>query len=174
MLEKLEGHKLRIDLFDEDSFSRDDYLGKVAIEIEDYLGNPAAEGDDGLPMALEDDALENSSDSPTPISGDVTFQLRYLLLSISSCMKNNFCRSAYGFAEFIVFSLVCYRWFPLVSSALSYDGNPNIVILTIFVYSCNNLVAFADGSPLAGNESVPEETQLTIQVGIGKGVHWKE
>ncbi len=83
MLEKREGHKLRVDLFDEDSFSRDDYLGKIAIEIEDYLGNPEMQGEEGLAMALEDDALENSSDDPTQISGDVTLQLRYLLLSTS-------------------------------------------------------------------------------------------
>ena len=76
MLEKREGHKLRIDLFDEDSFSRDDYLGKIAIEIEEYLSNPEGQSDEGLSLALEDDALENSSDDPTEISGDVTFQLR--------------------------------------------------------------------------------------------------
>ena len=73
-----------------------------------------------------------------------------------------------------MFSSVAFRWLPLINSAASYDGTPNIVILTIFVYSCNNLVAFADGSPLPGNESVPEETQLTIQVSFNKVVHWKE
>ena len=82
LLEKQEGHKLRIDLFDEDSFSRDDYLGKVVIEIEDYLGNPAAECDEGLPIALQDDALENSSTKPTEISGEVSFHSRYVLLYI--------------------------------------------------------------------------------------------
>ena len=80
LLEKREGHKLRIDLFDEDSFSRDDYLGKVVIEIENNLGNTTVEGDEGFPIALEDDAFENSSSKATQISGEVTFQLRYVLL----------------------------------------------------------------------------------------------
>ena len=78
MLEKRDGHKLRIDLFDEDSFSKDDYLGKVVLNIEDYIGNPTAEGEEGFPMTLEDDVHENSSKDPTPISGEIIFQLRYV------------------------------------------------------------------------------------------------
>ena len=76
MLETRDGHKLRVDLFDEDSFSRDDYLGKIVIDIEDYIGNPTAEGEEGFPMALVDDPFENSSETPTSITGEVTFQLR--------------------------------------------------------------------------------------------------
>lgn len=83
-LEKRDGHKLRVDLFDEDSFSRDDYLGKIVIDIEDYIGNSTAESDDGLAMVLEDDPLENSSNDPTLITGEVTFQLRYWIILIKS------------------------------------------------------------------------------------------
>ena len=64
-------------MFDEDSFSKDDYLGKVLVNIEDYVGNDSGEGDEAITMVLEDDPLQNSSNDPTPISGDITFELRY-------------------------------------------------------------------------------------------------
>ena len=64
-------------MFDEDSFSKDDYLGKVLVNIEDYVGNDSGKGDEGITMVLEDDPLQNSSNDPTPISGDITFELRY-------------------------------------------------------------------------------------------------
>ena len=68
---------IRIDVFDEDSFSKDDYLGKVLINVEDYIGHDdSAENGDGITMVLEDDPPKNSSKDPTPISGDITFQLR--------------------------------------------------------------------------------------------------
>ena len=73
LLERREGHKIRIDLFDEDSFSKDDYLGKVLVNVEDYIGN-----EEEITVTLEDDPLQNSSKHPTPISGDITFQLRYI------------------------------------------------------------------------------------------------
>ena len=76
LLERRHGHKLRIDMFDEDSFSKDDYLGKVLVNIEDYVGNDSGEGDEAITMVLEDDPLQNSSNDPTPISGDITFELR--------------------------------------------------------------------------------------------------
>ena len=76
LLERREGHNLRIDLFDEDSFSRDDYLGKAVVNIEDCIANHTDDGDDGISMCLEDDPHENSSKKPSPISGDVIIQLR--------------------------------------------------------------------------------------------------
>ena len=72
-MERGEGHNLRIDLFDEDSFSRDDYLGKAVVNIEDCITNQT---DDGLSVCLEDDPNENSSKEPSPISGNITIQLR--------------------------------------------------------------------------------------------------
>ena len=78
LLERREGHKVRIDLFDEDSFSKDDYLGKVLVNVEDYIGNESGENEEGITITLEDDPLQNSSKHPTPIYGDITFQLRYL------------------------------------------------------------------------------------------------
>ena len=78
LLERREGHKIRIDLFDEDSFSKDDYLGKVLANVEDYIGNESGENEEGITITLEDDPLQNSSKHPTPISGDITFQLRYI------------------------------------------------------------------------------------------------
>ena len=78
LLERGEGHNLRIDLFDEDSFSRDDYLGKTVVNIEDCIKNNTDDGDDGFSVCLEDDPYENSSKKPSPISGDITFQLRYM------------------------------------------------------------------------------------------------
>ena len=87
MLERRQGHKLRIDMFDEDSFSKDDYLGKVVVNIEDYVGNDSEESEEGITMVLEDDPLQNSSNDPTPISGDITFELRYFQLSCNQSFQ---------------------------------------------------------------------------------------
>ena len=76
LLERRDGHNLRIDLFDEDSFSRDDYLGKTVVNIEDCMANHTDDGEDGFSVCLEDDPHENSSKKPSQISGDVTIQLR--------------------------------------------------------------------------------------------------
>jgi len=131
LLERRQGHKLRIDMFDEDSFSKDDYLGKVLVNIEDYVGNDSGEGDEGITMVLEDDPLQNSSNDPTPISGDISFEL---------------------------------RWRPFLTSPDSFENGPNIVLLTVFLYSCNNLMEFADGSKIEENEGIPEENQVVIQI----------
>ena len=64
-------------MFDEDSFSKDDYLGKVLINVEDYIVHDFSENGEGITMVLEDDPVQNSSKDPTPISGDITFELRY-------------------------------------------------------------------------------------------------
>ena len=55
-----------------------------------------------------------------------------------------------------------YRWLPLVPNPA--DINVNFAMLTIFLYSCNNLSELEDGSVLAGEAGVPEENQVSIQV----------
>ena len=54
------------------------------------------------------------------------------------------------------------RWLPFVTLRLNDDENPCIAVLTIFIYSCNNLTKFIDGSKLSENESIPEENQLKV------------
>ena len=63
-------------MFDEDSFSKDDYLGKVVIDINQYIDDSMAENGAGHWITLEDDPVENSSKKPTPISGQAELQLR--------------------------------------------------------------------------------------------------
>ena len=48
------------------------------VNIEDCIKNNTDDGDDSFLMCLEDDPYENSSKKPSPISGDITFQLRYM------------------------------------------------------------------------------------------------
>ena len=55
-----------------------------------------------------------------------------------------------------------YRWLPLVPNPA--DINVNFAVLTIFLYSCNNLSELEDGSVLTGEAGVPEENQVSIQV----------
>ena len=55
-----------------------------------------------------------------------------------------------------------YRWLPLLPNPA--DGNVNFAMLTIFLYSCNNLLELEDGSVLTGEAGVPEENQVSIQV----------
>ena len=65
-------------MFDKDTYSLDDYLGKVVITVDDYICNEAAKSEKGLFMTLKDDPYENSPISPTTISGKVAFQLRFV------------------------------------------------------------------------------------------------
>ena len=51
-----------------------------------------------------------------------------------------------------------------MTSPDSFEDGPNIVLLTVFLYSCNNLMEFADGSKIEENEGIPEENQVIIQV----------
>ena len=46
------------------------------VNIEDCITNQTDDGDDGLSVCLEDDSNENSSTEPSPISGNITIQLR--------------------------------------------------------------------------------------------------
>ena len=55
-----------------------------------------------------------------------------------------------------------YRWLPLLANPT--DSHVNFAVLTIFLYSCNNLAELEDGSPLTGEAGVPEENQVSIQV----------
>ena len=55
-----------------------------------------------------------------------------------------------------------YRWLPLLPNPT--DGNVNFAMLTIFLYSCNNLLELEDGSVLSGEAGVPEENQVSVQV----------
>ena len=38
MLETPKGHRLRMEVFDEDSLSHDEFLGYVMVNVQDYLG----------------------------------------------------------------------------------------------------------------------------------------
>ena len=55
-----------------------------------------------------------------------------------------------------------YRWLPLGPNPT--ECNVNFAVLTIFLYSCNNLLELEDGSVLAGEAGVPEENQVSVQV----------
>ena len=55
-----------------------------------------------------------------------------------------------------------YRWLPLLPNPP--ECNVNFAMLTIFLYSCNNLLELEDGSVLTGEARVPEENQVSIQV----------
>ena len=91
MVERPEGHTIKFLAFDEDSFSKDDFLGKVLLPLESLV-----EGE--VSLALEGDSL---IDPEAEVAGD---------LNIMS------------------------RWMPLTP-------NPGeIAVLTLFVYSCNNLI----------------------------------
>jgi len=56
MLETPKGHRLRLDVFDKDSMSHDEFLGFARVNVEDYLG---LEVPKTSTVALENDPLEN-------------------------------------------------------------------------------------------------------------------
>ena len=56
MLETPKGHRLRMEVFDEDSMSHDEFLGFVIVNVQDYLG---LEEPTTTTVALQDDPMEN-------------------------------------------------------------------------------------------------------------------
>jgi hypothetical protein len=56
MLETPKGHRLRMEVFDEDSLSHDEFLGYVMVNVEDFLG---LEEPKTTTMPLQDDPMEN-------------------------------------------------------------------------------------------------------------------
>jgi len=56
MLETPKGHRLRMEVFDEDSLSHDEFLGYVMVNVEDFLGLEAPKT---TTMPLQDDPMEN-------------------------------------------------------------------------------------------------------------------
>ena len=74
LLDTVKGHKLRVDFYDMDSFSRDNFLGCIVKNIDDI---PKIEVLDET-LELMDDSIENNSKSPTTVSGQATFQFQVL------------------------------------------------------------------------------------------------
>ena len=99
-LDTIKGQNLKINLYDEDSLSRDDFLGTITCTLEDLPSNEVIVET----LDLQDDEKENDSKDPTEVSGSITFQLELL---------------------------------PLVSEILE---NPRFHILSIFIYSFNNVM----------------------------------
>lgn len=110
-LETLKGFRLNLRMFDEDSMSRDEFLGKVVIDVADNIGATEAS------FTLEED--ENEKTKYDTITGSVQVSMMWLPLS------------------------------PTPPDELSYNGSTRMVV-TVFVYSCNNLTEFADGSAVDG------------------------
>lgn len=128
MLETPKGHRMRLDVYDQDSMSHDEFMGFARVEVVDYMG---LEEPITTTVALEDDPMENNPKKPTVVSGEVTFSM---------------------------------RWMPLVAANGSVVTTAPVIVLTIFVYSCNNLVEMSAGGGFLTDGDAPS-TQLRVKVG---------
>ena len=70
----MKGHKIKINFYDEDSFSKDNFLGCIFKSVDDM---PEIEVLDET-MELLDDEIENSSETPTEVSGEAKVQFQIL------------------------------------------------------------------------------------------------
>ena len=83
LLDTIQGHQLRIDFYDQDSFSQDDFLGKIVKKTDDLANfEPLEEV-----FELQDDEAENDSSKPTEISGQASVDLQ--ILPVSQEMPEN-------------------------------------------------------------------------------------
>jgi len=106
LLERPDGHTVNFSAYDEDSFSKDDFLGKAVASLE---GIAATEGEQQMTLPLIDDALDNSDHEPNEIAGELN---------------------------------VTMNWMPLGPT----KDAPQVAVLTIFIYSCNNVVPPDNGT----------------------------
>ena len=96
MLDVSNGHQLNITLFDEDSFSRDNFLGFISYKVNEMpVGESLV-----TTLELQNDERENDSKDPTEVSGVVTFQLE--LLNLTSEVMDN--------PRFFVFNIFIYSF----------------------------------------------------------------
>lgn len=117
LLERAEGHRVNFLAYDEDSFSKDDFLGKAVASLE---GITEIEGEQEMALPLIDDALDNSDSEPNEIAGELN---------------------------------VMIKWMPL---GLPRPENPQAAVLTVFIYSCNNVV------PPDNGRGIPEQIAVKV------------
>lgn len=129
-VETLMGHSVRIDVFDEDTFSKDEFLGRASIPIWNIV-------EEGLAMelaaplaAVEGEALDEVA-ADGDVQGEVSAEIFYRFLGNEPAEGDRLFESQ------------------------------SLVLATIFIYSCNNLVIYGDGTPC---ESLPS-AQVTVQLG---------
>ena len=134
MLERPDGHLVRLIAYDEDTFSKDDFLGKVLLNVDDYLEALLASGSEGheITLPFEDDENEQDKKHPRTVGGELTFNL---------------------------------KWMPL-KPLHALDCDPTVAVISVFIYSCNNLVEMVDGStPNGEEEGIPGAVIVNCNVG---------
>jgi len=114
LLEHPGGHKVKFMVYDEDSFSKDDFLGRAIAPLE---GITDVEGEQEMALALEDDVLDNSPTDPNEVAGELN---------------------------------VTMKWLPLKPT----QEEPVIAVLSIFIYSCNNVVTGENEQKVPGQIAV--------------------
>ena len=82
LLDSTIGHEIHFNFYDEDSFTRDQFLGKIIRKVEDLPTKELIEES----WELMDDAKENDSKHPIDVSGHANIQLEYLSLSPSEVL----------------------------------------------------------------------------------------
>lgn len=135
LLERRQGHVVRMEAYDHDSMSRDDFLGYVSMELGED-NSPESGQEVATTLDLQDDPNLNYPSStkkhPVQVSGSLSFVTKWLPLK--------------------------RHYYPDDQDQEDFE----VAVLTVFVYSCNNLVMFGDGSPLPGGAQVPDSVRVTL------------
>lgn len=161
-VETLIGHSVEIDVFDEDSFSKDEFMGRARIPISAIV-------DEGLRMEVTTPltAVEGIMEEQAAGGGDVQGEMIGAGMDFLSGMletKNPAATERTVVPSDIQISAeIFYRH---LSNEPSDEERlfeqQSLVLASIFIYSCNNLVTFADGTSCDG--ALPS-AQVTVQLG---------
>ena len=74
LLDTLKGHEIRVDFYDEDSLSRDNFLGHIVKSTNDLPSYEIVQET----LKLLDDPIENDDKEPTEVSGQATLEFQFL------------------------------------------------------------------------------------------------
>jgi len=160
-VETLLGHSVRIDVYDEDTFSKDEFMGRATIPIWNIE-------EEGLAMELAHPlhAVEGEALEGVEAGGDVQGEMIGAGMNFLSGVLNTENPVANDReidpSSIQVSADIFYRY--LSDSPTEEDRlfeTQSLVLATVFIYSCNNLVIFGDGTPC---EALPS-AQVTVQLG---------
>ncbi|XP_023332371.1 extended synaptotagmin-3 [Eurytemora carolleeae] len=148
-LELLDGHILEINMYDKDHSSKDEFLGYAAIDVKNFMQQPHFLTTQ-ITKGSNSAALGSDQSTPLPSSQPLQSSIRLVQATLQAVPGR---KSKYeklgGEIELEM------AWQPLIStpgSATSrlFPGSTEAV-LTVFLYSANNLAKYSDGTGLAAS-----------------------
>jgi len=156
-LELLDGHLVELNMYDDDSSSSDEFLGYAAVDVKNYMQQPnfiTAQVPKTQSQA-QPTASQSTLPSDTPLMSKVVTATLQAVPGRKSKYTN-----LTGTVELEL------AWQPLIpfpgpDTSRLFPGSTK-ALLTVFVYSANNLAQYADGKKFAAGHLPSPQVTLSV------------